>query len=88
MIIYLRGFFICFLLLLVGRALGAAALQKYVGSVGGIGGSGVGTSAAYAPKELNKEITPEKVLLLLETCMSFISCLFCVCFVILVAYAL
>ncbi|XP_042402653.1 ATP-dependent zinc metalloprotease FTSH 9, chloroplastic/mitochondrial-like [Zingiber officinale] len=40
--------------------LGAAALQKYVGSLGGIGASGVGSSATYAPKDLNKEIMPEK----------------------------
>ncbi|XP_038973430.1 ATP-dependent zinc metalloprotease FTSH 11, chloroplastic/mitochondrial isoform X3 [Phoenix dactylifera] len=40
--------------------MGAAALQKYVGSLGGIGTSGVGSSATYAPKELNKEIMPEK----------------------------
>uniref|UniRef100_A0A1D1YWW8 ATP-dependent zinc metalloprotease FTSH 11, chloroplastic/mitochondrial n=1 Tax=Anthurium amnicola TaxID=1678845 RepID=A0A1D1YWW8_9ARAE len=40
--------------------LGATALQKYVGSLGGIGASGVGSSATYAPKELNKEIMPEK----------------------------
>ncbi|URD99015.1 Peptidase family M41 [Musa troglodytarum] len=40
--------------------LGAAALQKYVGSLGGIGTSGVGSSATYAPRELNKEILPEK----------------------------
>ncbi|KAF3786462.1 ATP-dependent zinc metalloprotease FTSH 11 [Nymphaea thermarum] len=40
--------------------LGAAALQKYVGSLGGIGSPGVGSSSSYAPKELNKEITPEK----------------------------
>lgn len=43
--------------------MGAAALQKYVGSLGGIGTSGVGSSATYAPKEMNKEIMPEKVLL-------------------------
>ncbi|KAG6499495.1 hypothetical protein ZIOFF_039284 [Zingiber officinale] len=42
------------------RVLGAAALQKYVGSLGGIGASGVGSSATYAPKDLNKEIMPEK----------------------------
>ncbi|THU72063.1 hypothetical protein C4D60_Mb04t08140 [Musa balbisiana] len=41
-----------------------AALQKYVGSLGGIGTSGVGSSATYAPKELNKEIMPEKGILL------------------------
>lgn len=41
--------------------MGAAALQKYVGSLGGIGASGVGSSSSYAPKELNKEVTPEKV---------------------------
>lgn len=40
--------------------MGAAALQKYIGSLGGIGTSGVGSSATYAPKDLNKEITPEK----------------------------
>ncbi|CAA6671568.1 unnamed protein product [Spirodela intermedia] len=40
--------------------MGAAALQKYVGSLGGIGTSGVGSSATYAPKEMNKEIMPEK----------------------------
>ncbi|KAK1274958.1 hypothetical protein QJS04_geneDACA011080 [Acorus gramineus] len=40
--------------------LGANALNKYVGSLGGIGTSGVGSSASYAPKELNKEIIPEK----------------------------
>ncbi|KAK9994710.1 hypothetical protein SO802_024413 [Lithocarpus litseifolius] len=40
--------------------LGAAALQKYVGSLGGIGTSGVGSSSSYAPKELNKEVMPEK----------------------------
>lgn len=41
--------------------MGAAALQKYIGSLGGIGTSGVGSSSSYAPKELNKEIMPEKV---------------------------
>lgn len=40
--------------------MGAAALQKYIGSLGGIGASGVGSSSSYAPKELNKEVTPEK----------------------------
>lgn len=40
--------------------MGAAALQKYVGSLGGIGASGVGSSSTYAPKDLNKEIMPEK----------------------------
>lgn len=43
------------------RVIGAAALQKYVGSLGGIGTSGVGSSATYASKDLNKEIMPEKV---------------------------
>lgn len=38
-----------------------AAVQRYVGSLGGIGASGVGSSSSYAPKELNKEIMPEKV---------------------------
>nr|CAD1834148.1 unnamed protein product [Ananas comosus var. bracteatus] len=40
--------------------MGAAALQKYVGSLSGIGTSGVGSGATYSPKELNKEIMPEK----------------------------
>lgn len=40
--------------------MGAAALQKYIGSLGGIGTSGVGSSATYATKDLNKEIMPEK----------------------------
>lgn len=43
------------------RLMGAAALQKYIGSLGGIGASGVGSSSSYAPKELNKEVMPEKV---------------------------
>ncbi|KAF5731234.1 Cell division protease ftsH isoform 1 [Tripterygium wilfordii] len=40
--------------------MGAAALQKYIGSLGGIGTSGVGSSSSYNPKELNKEVMPEK----------------------------
>ncbi|KAG6429469.1 hypothetical protein SASPL_107520 [Salvia splendens] len=40
--------------------MGAAALQKYIGGLGGIGSPGVGTGSSYAPKELNKEIMPEK----------------------------
>lgn len=44
--------------------MGAAALQKYIGSLGGIGTSGVGSSSSYSPKELNKEVMPEKVHLL------------------------
>lgn len=40
--------------------MGAAALQKYIGSLGGIGTPGVGSSSSYAPKELNKEIMPDK----------------------------
>ncbi|XP_022922253.1 ATP-dependent zinc metalloprotease FTSH 11, chloroplastic/mitochondrial-like isoform X2 [Cucurbita moschata] len=40
--------------------MGASALQKYIGSLGGIGASGVGSSSSYAPKELNKEVMPEK----------------------------
>lgn len=43
------------------RFMGAAALQKYIGSLGGIGASGVGSSSSYSPKELNKEVIPEKV---------------------------
>ncbi|GLT53362.1 hypothetical protein SLA2020_266380 [Shorea laevis] len=40
--------------------MGAAALQKYIGSLGGIGTSGVGPSSSYAPKELNRDVMPEK----------------------------
>ncbi|XP_076957817.1 ATP-dependent zinc metalloprotease FTSH 11, chloroplastic/mitochondrial-like isoform X2 [Bidens hawaiensis] len=40
--------------------MGAAALQKYVGGLGGIGASGVGSSSSYSPKESHKEIAPEK----------------------------
>ncbi|GMH08915.1 hypothetical protein Nepgr_010755 [Nepenthes gracilis] len=39
---------------------GAAALQKYISSLGGIGTSGVGSSSSYSPKELSKEVMPEK----------------------------
>lgn len=45
----------------LSRVMGAAALQKYVSSLGGIGTSGVGSSSSYSPKELNKEVMPEKV---------------------------
>lgn len=41
--------------------MGAAALQKYISGIGGIGSPGVGSSSSYAPKELNKEVMPEKV---------------------------
>ncbi|XP_071707455.1 ATP-dependent zinc metalloprotease FTSH 11, chloroplastic/mitochondrial [Rutidosis leptorrhynchoides] len=40
--------------------MGAAALQKYIGGLGGIGASGVGSSSSYTPKDSNKEIAPEK----------------------------
>lgn len=43
------------------RVMGAAALQKYIGSLGGIGAPGVGSSSSYSPKEMNKDIMPEKV---------------------------
>jgi ATP-dependent metalloprotease len=43
------------------RFVGTTALQKYVGSLGGIGSSGVGSSSSYTPKEINKEVMPEKV---------------------------
>lgn len=42
--------------------MGAAALQKYISGIGGIGSPGVGSSSSYAPKELNKEVMPDKVL--------------------------
>lgn len=41
--------------------MGAAALQRYIASLGGIGTPGVGSSSSYSPKDLNKEIMPEKV---------------------------
>ncbi|KAG6410852.1 hypothetical protein SASPL_128923 [Salvia splendens] len=44
--------------------MGAAALQKYIGGLGGIGTPGVGSSSSYAPKDLNKEIMPENGILL------------------------
>lgn len=41
--------------------MGAAALRKYVSSLGGIGSSpGISTGASYTPKEYNKEVLPEK----------------------------
>ncbi|KAK4743600.1 hypothetical protein SAY87_009912 [Trapa incisa] len=40
--------------------MGATALQRYIGNLGGIGASGVGSSSSYSPKELNKEFMPEK----------------------------
>ncbi|KAL2921937.1 ATP-dependent zinc metalloprotease FTSH 11 chloroplastic/mitochondrial [Bienertia sinuspersici] len=40
--------------------MGAAALQKYITSLGGIGASGVGSSSSYTTKESNKEVLPEK----------------------------
>uniref|UniRef100_A0A7N0U667 AAA+ ATPase domain-containing protein n=1 Tax=Kalanchoe fedtschenkoi TaxID=63787 RepID=A0A7N0U667_KALFE len=40
--------------------MGAVALQRYIGGLGGMGASGVGSSAAYAPKDMNQEVTPEK----------------------------
>ncbi|PNX98311.1 ATP-dependent zinc metalloprotease ftsh chloroplastic/mitochondrial-like, partial [Trifolium pratense] len=39
---------------------GTFTLQKYVGGLGGIGSSGVGSSSSYTPKEQNKEVMPEK----------------------------
>ncbi|KMT16073.1 hypothetical protein BVRB_3g052420 [Beta vulgaris subsp. vulgaris] len=40
--------------------MGAAALQKYINGLGGIGTSGVGSSSSYTTKELSKEVVPEK----------------------------
>ncbi|CAN6869177.1 unnamed protein product [Brassica oleracea] len=40
--------------------MGAAALQKYIGSLGGVETSGVGSTSSFSTKEVNKEITPEK----------------------------
>ncbi|XP_027351186.1 ATP-dependent zinc metalloprotease FTSH 11, chloroplastic/mitochondrial-like isoform X3 [Abrus precatorius] len=41
--------------------LGIVALQKYIGSLGGVGTSSVGSSTSFSPKELNKEVMPEKI---------------------------
>ncbi|CAH9059096.1 unnamed protein product [Cuscuta epithymum] len=38
----------------------ASAAQKYIGGLGGVGASSVGSSSSYSPKELNKEVVPEK----------------------------
>lgn len=57
--------YICVSIIYPVRFMGAAALQKYIGSLGGIGASGVGSSSSYIPKELNKEIMPEKVYMLI-----------------------
>ena len=54
--------------------MGAAALQKYIGSLGGIGTSGVGSSSSYAPKELNKEVMPEKVGIWTSYCQTLFTC--------------
>ncbi|TKY74122.1 ATP-dependent zinc metalloprotease FTSH 11 [Spatholobus suberectus] len=40
--------------------MGMVALQKFIVSLGGIGTSSAGSSTPYAPKELNKEVMPEK----------------------------
>ncbi|KAI7734645.1 hypothetical protein M8C21_026333 [Ambrosia artemisiifolia] len=40
--------------------MGAAALQRYIGGLGGMGTPGVGSSSSYSSKDLNKEIMPEK----------------------------
>jgi len=41
--------------------MGATALQKYIGSFGGIGTLGIDPSSLYALNEFTKEYTPEKV---------------------------
>ncbi|CAN1267667.1 ATP-dependent zinc metalloprotease FTSH 11, chloroplastic/mitochondrial [Linum perenne] len=40
--------------------LGNSAIQKYTGSLGGIGASGIGSSSSLSPKEVNKEVMPDK----------------------------
>lgn len=57
----INNFFLFFMACACIRVLGAAALQKYIGGLGGMGTSGVGSSSSYTPKELNKEVMPEKV---------------------------
>lgn len=41
--------------------MGVAGLQKYIGSLGGVGTSAAGSSSSYSSKEPTKEVTPEKV---------------------------
>lgn len=43
------------------RFAGVAALQKYIGSLSGIGMPGVGASSSFSGKEQNKEFMPENV---------------------------
>ncbi|XP_076956885.1 ATP-dependent zinc metalloprotease FTSH 11, chloroplastic/mitochondrial-like [Bidens hawaiensis] len=40
--------------------MGAAALQRYISGLGGMGSPGVGSTSSYSSKDLNKEIMPEK----------------------------
>ncbi|KAF5772267.1 putative AAA+ ATPase domain, ATPase, AAA-type, core, peptidase, FtsH, peptidase M41 [Helianthus annuus] len=40
--------------------MGAAALQRYIAGLGGMGTPGVGSSSSYSSKDLTKEIMPEK----------------------------
>ncbi|KAL8160313.1 hypothetical protein V2J09_001850 [Rumex salicifolius] len=40
--------------------MGTTALQKYISSLSGMGTSGVGSGSSYSPKELSKEVMPEK----------------------------
>ncbi|KAL8217869.1 hypothetical protein R6Q57_021242 [Mikania cordata] len=40
--------------------MGAAALQRYISGLGGMGTPGVGSSSSYSSKDFNKEIVPEK----------------------------
>lgn len=37
------------------------AIQRYISGLGGGMGPSVGPNATYSPKELNKEVMPEKV---------------------------
>jgi len=58
---YMFNFVDAHCIVFCSRVMGAAALQKYIGSLGGIGASGVGSSSSYSTKEINKDIMPEKV---------------------------
>ncbi|CAN0891807.1 ATP-dependent zinc metalloprotease FTSH 11, chloroplastic/mitochondrial [Linum grandiflorum] len=40
--------------------MGNSALQKYTGNLGGIGASGIGSSSTLSPKDVNKEVMPDK----------------------------
>lgn len=55
------------------RIICAAAFRRYIGNLGGIGTPGV-SSSSFAPKDLHKEVTPEKVNLFVNFQLFVFSC--------------